>query len=275
MTRTALRGYLATGLAALLVGAYLFPIYWMYATSFKGPTEAMGYPPTLWPSDPQSIHAEVFVQFSMARYFWNSIVITFGVTAITMILGTGTAYALALTRNRFVEIALFAILLLQALPSSLMVTPLFVLFNTLGLLEQPRLAVVLAVVAKALPFYIVICRTAFLSVPGELRDAALVDGDSRIGVFFHIVLPLARNSILICAVLIAIQSMGEYIYSRSFIHQPELQPLTVGLNTFIGTNATNWLGVMTYTSILITPILFVFVLLQRRIVSGLTAGALK
>jgi multiple sugar transport system permease protein len=270
-----MRRYVPTAIAVALLAIYLFPIYWMYVTGFKSLTEAVQYPPTLWPRKPEFHHAEIFRQFSAARYFWNSMVITFGVTCITVLVGTGTAYALALSRNRFVEIVLFAILLLQALPPSLMVTPLFVLFNMAGLLGTPRFAVVLAVTARSLPFFIVICRTAFLQIPRELRDAALVDGNSNVGVFFNIALPLARNSIVVTAVLIAIQSMGEYVYSRSFIAKIELQPLTLGLSNFISAQQTNWIGVMIFASILVTPILIVFVFLQRRIISGLTAGALK
>ncbi|WP_421724935.1 carbohydrate ABC transporter permease [Bauldia sp.] len=269
------RQYVISLIAILILALYLFPIYWMYVTSFKPISELSQYPPTLWPQHPESNHVEIFENFAVARYFWNSIVITAGVTFITVVVGTGTAYGLALVRNRFVEVVLFTILLLQALPSSLMATPLFVLFNVVGLLQSPRLAVILAATAKSLPFFIVICRAAFLQIPKELRDAGLVDGNSRVGVFFRIALPLARNSILITAVLIAIQAMGEYVFSLSFIAQIELQPLTLGLNNFIGANQTDWNGVMVFASILVTPILFVFVFLQRRIISGLTAGALK
>lgn len=269
------KSYFQTAIAVTILALYMFPIYWMYVTGFKSPAEAVAYPPTLFPQDITSNHLEVFTSLSMGLYFWNSFVITFGVVLITIVAGTGTAYALSLGRNRYVEIALFLILLLQALPPSLMVTPLFVLFNIFGILETPRLAVILAVTAKSLPFFIVICRTAFLAVPRELREAALVDGNSRVGVFFWIVLPLARNVILVMAVLIGIQAMGEYVYSKSFIYDPNLAPLTVGLSNFVGAQSVDWLGIMTYSSILITPVLFVFVLIQRRLVSGLTAGALK
>lgn len=271
----ALKRYLPSLLALALVCVYLFPIYWMFATSFKGPAEAMLYPPTLWPQAPVSNHEAVFVGRNMARYFGNSIVITVGTLFITILIGTGAAYALSLSRNIWVEIALFSILLMQALPPSLMVTPLFVMFNMLGLLDTPRFAVILALSAKSLPFYIVICRTAFLGIPKELREAALVDGASRVGVFFGIVIPLARNAILVAATLLGIQAMGDYVYSASFIYKTELQPLTVGLATYVGAEVTDWAGIMTYSSIMVTPILIIFVLLQRRLVSGLTAGALK
>lgn len=100
-----------------------------------------------------------------------------------------------------------------------------------GLLEYPRLAVVLAQAAKLLPLYIVLCRTAFMQVPRELEEAALVDGNSRMGAFFQVAVPLARNGILVTSVLVFLQSFGEYVYSRSLIGERALQPATVGLQS--------------------------------------------
>lgn len=267
--------FLLTGIGVVLTALYLFPLYWMYLTAFKSSTEVFQFPPTFWPADPQWNFLQVFHDHHMSRYLWNSLVIAIGSTALVMVLGTGCGYVLARTRGRWMELALFLILMMQVLPPSLMVTPLFVAFNQVGLLETPRLAVVLAQVAKVLPLYIVLCRASFVQVPRELEDAALVDGSSRIGAFFRIMLPLARNGILISSVLIFLQSFGEYVYSRSLIASEELQTATVGLQAFMGPNVSDWTGVTTYVAIYVTPILIVFVLLQRRIVSGLTAGALK
>lgn len=262
-------------LGLVFTGIYLFPLYWMYLTAFKGSTEIFQYPPGFWPSDPQWTFLEVWQARDMGRYLWNSLIIAIGVTFLVTVLGTGCAYALARVRNIWMDMALFTILMLQVLPSSLMVTPIFVAFNQLGLLASPRLAVILAQTAKMLPLYIVLCRATFVQVPRELEDAALVDGSSRIGAFFNIMLPLARNGILVTSVLIFLQSFGEYVYARSLIAKNELQTATVGLQTFMGPEANDWNGIMTYTAICVTPILVIFVLLQRRIVSGLTAGALK
>ena len=109
----------------------------------------------------------------------------------------------------------------------------------------------------------------------ELEEAALVDGNSRVGAFFNIVLPLARNGILVAAILIFMQAFGEFVYSKSLIQEIELQPSSVGLNAFMGPNTNEWNRIMAFASIYVTPILAIFVLLQRRIVSGLTSGALK
>jgi multiple sugar transport system permease protein len=268
--------WLLLGLALALAAFYLFPLYWMYVTSLKSASEIYFNPPTFWPLDPDtSIYPGVWAGRNMPTFLWNSVVIASGVTAITVILGTGCAYVLARYRSVWVDIGLFLILMLQVLPASVMITPLFVGFNQVGLLHYPRTAVVLAAAAKSMPFFVVLVRATFMSVPRELEEAALVDGNSRIGAFFSIVLPLARNGILVCAILTFMSAFGEYIYSKSIIQETGLQPASVGLASFLGPNSSDWNSIMAYSAIYVTPILAIFVLLQRRIVSGLTSGALK
>ena len=262
--------------ALALAALYLFPLYWMYITSLKSGSEIFANPPTFWPNAPDfSVFPSVWVRRTMSSFLWNSVVIASGVTAITVVLGVGCAYVLARYRSIWVDIGLFTILMLQVLPASVMITPLFVGFNQIGLLGSPRFAVVLAAAAKSMPFFVVLVRATFMSVPRELEEAALVDGNSRVGAFFSIVLPLARNGILVCAILTFMSAFGEYIYSKSIIQDTALQPASVGLSGFLGPNSTDWNAIMAYSAIYVTPILAVFVLLQRRIVSGLTSGALK
>lgn len=270
------RNRLMLAVALVLAAIYLFPLYWMYITAPKTGSAMFATPPKFWPSEPQwSIYAFVWESRNMARYLWNSLVIAFGSVALIAVLGVGCAYVLARYRNVWVDIGLFLILMLQVLPASLMVTPIFVGFSQVGLLDTPRLAVILAIAAKSMPFFVVLVRATFMSVPMELEEAALVDGNSRIGAFFNIVLPLARNGILVSAILIFMQAFGEFVYSKSMIQAVELQPASVGLNTFMGPNTNEWNNIMAYATIYVTPILAAFILLQRRIVSGLTSGALK
>lgn len=262
--------------ALVLAAIYLFPLYWMYITSLKNGSEIFANPPTFWPQAPDpGVYPAVWARRSMATFLSNSVIIASGVTAITVLLGTGCAYVLARYRNVWIDIGLFAILMLQVLPASVMITPLFVGFNQVGLLAFPRTAVVLAASAKAMPFFVVLVRATLMTVPRELEEAALVDGNTRMGAFFFIVLPLARNGILVCAILTFMTAFGEYIYSKSIIQDPALQPASVGLSGFLGPNSSDWNAIMAYASIYVTPILAVFVILQRRIVSGLTSGALK
>ena len=270
------RNRLMLVIAIMLAIVYLFPLYWMYVTSLKTGSAMFATPPRLLPSDPQwTTYGDVWASRNMARYLWNSLVIATGSVALIAALGVGCAYVLARYRSGWVDAGLFLILLLQVLPASLMITPIFVGFSQVGLLDFPRFAVILAIAAKSMPFFVVLVRATFMSVPIELEEAAMVDGNSRIGAFFRIVLPLARNGILVSAILIFMQAFGEFVYSKSMIQAAELQPASVGLNSFMGPNTTEWNKIMAYATIYVTPILAIFVLLQRRIVSGLTSGALK
>ncbi len=263
-------------IAIIMAAIYLFPLYWMYITALKTGSEMFATPPSFWPSTAQwNTFAYVWESRNMGRYLWNSTLIAFGSVALIAILGTGCAYVLARYRNGWVDIGLFLILMLQVLPASLMITPIFVGFSQVGLLDYPRFAVILAIAAKSMPFFVVLVRATFMAVPMELEEAALVDGNSRIGAFFNIVLPLARNGILVSAILIFMQAFGEFVYSKSMIQNVELQPASVGLNSFMGPNTSEWNNIMAYATMYVTPILAIFVLLQRRIVSGLTSGALK
>ena len=262
----------AVGLAAI----YLFPLYWMYVTSLKTQTSIFAVPPEFLPGVPQwRNYALIWEVANIPRLLWNSLVIATGVTAITVITGAGVAYVLARYRNYWIDIALFLVLMLQVLPPSLMVTPIFVGFASVGLLDYPRFAAVLAISAKTMPFFVILCRAAFMTVPRELEEAALVDGNSRVGAFFMVVLPLARNGILVAALLIFMQGFGEYVYSASLIADNRLHPASIGMTNFLQPNVVNWNAIMAFAATYVTPILAAFVLLQRQIVDGLTAGALK
>ncbi|MBP1859238.1 carbohydrate ABC transporter permease [Rhizobium herbae] len=270
------RNRLMLVIAIIMAAIYLFPLYWMYITALKSGSEMFATPPSFWPSEPQwATYGFVWESRNMARYLWNSLIIASGAVVLITVLGVGCAYVLARYRNVWVDIGLFLILMLQVLPASLMITPIFVGFSQLGMLNYPRLAVIIAIAAKSMPFFVVLVRATFMAVPQELEEAALVDGNSRIGAFFNIVLPLARNGILVSAILIFMQAFGEFVYSKSIIQAVELQPASVGLNSFMGPNTNEWNNIMAYATIYVTPILAIFVLLQRRIVSGLTSGAIK
>jgi multiple sugar transport system permease protein len=263
-------------IAIILAAVYLFPLYWMYITALKTGSAMFATPPQFWPAEPQwDVFRFVWEGRNVGRYMWNSLVIAIGAVALITVLGTGCAYVLARYRNVWIDIGLFLILMLQVLPASLMITPIFVGYSQIGMLDYPRLAVIIAIAAKNMPFFVVLVRSTFMSVPQELEEAALVDGNSRFGAFFFIVLPLARNGILVSAILIFMQAFGEFVYSKSIIQAIEYQPASVGLNSFMGPNTNEWNRIMAFATMYVTPILALFVLLQRRIVSGLTSGALK
>ena len=271
-----LRNTVLLTVALILAGIYLFPLYWMYVTSLKTNSSIFAVPPQFLPGAPQwQTYTLIWGESNIVRYLANSLFIAFGVTLVTTVVGAGAAYVLARYRNIWIDVTLFLVLMLQVLPPSLMVTPIFVAFTSLGILEYPRIGAILAISAKTMPFFIILCRAAFMTIPRELEEAALVDGNSRIGAFAMIALPLARNGILVAALLIFMQGFGEYVYSASLIADNRLQPASIGMTNYLQPNVVTWNAIMAFAATYVTPILAAFVLLQRNIVSGLTSGALK
>lgn len=267
--------WLCTALGALIALAYLFPIYWTYASSLKGPAELFVSPPTLWPREPDlSGYRWIFTRENIPRYLLNSFLISAAVTALTLLLAVACAWGMARLRSRWIELALLAVMLSQVLPPALLATPMFILFRQAGLVNTQS-AVVLAIVTKTLPFAIVVLRTSFIQVPGELEEAARVDGCTRLSALWRVVLPVARTGILVAGVLVFLLAYGDFVYPLTLLNRPALQPATVGLFSFIGAEYSDWNNIMAFACVFITPAIALFVLLQRQIVAGLTAGALE
>ncbi|WP_293855294.1 carbohydrate ABC transporter permease [uncultured Alsobacter sp.] len=267
--------WMLTALGLAIAGCYLFPVYWMYASSLKPSFELNASPPTLVPHAPTfAAYAWIFTRENMARYMGNSLVIASAVTALSLVLATGAAYALSRVRSFWMDAVLVGIMLSQVLPPALLATPMFVIFRQIDLINT-QTAVVLATTTKTLPFAVVMLRTTFAQIPVELEEAARVDGCTRLSAFLRITLPVARIGYIVVGTLVFLLAYGEFVYPVSLVNKNELQPATVGLYGFVGADYSDWGNAMAFASVVVTPVILVFVLLQRRIVSGLTAGAIK
>ncbi len=257
------------------VAIYLFPIYWMIASGFKTSAEIFANPPTWVPQHPtlQSYYY-AFARENILRYLRNSLIIAVPVTGLTLVLGSMGAYAMNRIGSRIVDLSLFVVLLLQVFPEALLATPMFIIFKAMGLLNTFA-AVVLATTSQQLAFALVILRPLFRQVPIELEEASYVDGCTRFQAFCRIVLPLMRVALIVVGTVSFVRAYGQFVYALALLSQQELQPATVGIYSFIGAEYADWHRVMAFSSIFVLPILAVFLLLQEKIVAGLTAGALK
>ena len=269
------QGWLYTVVGVTGVALYLFPIYWMFVSGFKDSAEIFANPPTLVPRHPTlAAYDYVFWRENVLRYLRNSLAIAVPVTALTVIMGAMGGYALSRLRSRLVDAALLTVLLLQVFPDALLATPMFIIFRTLGLLNSFA-AVILATTSKTLAFALVVLRPMFRQVPMELEEASLVDGCNRFQTFHRIVLPLMQVPLVVIGALSFVQAYGQFVYALTLLSRQELQPATVGIYSFVGAEYADWHRVMAFASLFVAPILVLFLLLQRRIVAGLTAGALK
>jgi multiple sugar transport system permease protein len=268
-------GWTYTVIGVVGVAIYLFPVYWMFISGLKNSAEIFAKPPTFIPAHPTlDAFFYVFARENILRYLRNSLTIAIPVAALTLILGSMGAYALSRLRTRLVDVALVIILMLQVFPEALLATPMFIIFRTLDVLNTFT-AVILATASKTLAFALVVLRPLFRQVPIELEEASRVDGCNAFQTFWRIVLPIMKIPLLVVGALSFVQAYGQFVYALTLLSQQELQPATVGIYAFVGGEYADWHRVMAFSSVFVLPVLIMFLLLQRKIVAGLTAGALK
>jgi multiple sugar transport system permease protein len=259
---------------AIVVG-YLFPVYWMFISGLKTSAEIFADPPSMVPQHPTlAAFRYVFERENVARYMRNSLAIAIPVTVVTLVLGSSGSYALSRLRSSLVDVALVVALILQIFPDALLATPMFIMFRHFNLLNTFT-GVVLATSAKSVAFALVILRPMYRQVPIEIEEASRVDGCNTFQTFWRIVLPIMRVPLIVVGVLSFVQAYGQFVYPLTLLSKQELQPATVGIYSFIGAEYADWDRVMAFASVFALPVLILFLLLQRKIVAGLTTGALK
>ena len=268
--------YRRTIVGVVIVGLLLFPVYWMLLTSLRSEAEAVQTPPELLPSgaDLSAYQVAVLDNPTIRRAVLNSLIISAGTMALTMLLAVPAAYVLARRRVRGVTPMMLLLLIVQLLPGIAVATPLFVLFRQLGLLNS-LFGIVLADATITLPFAILILRPFFLRIPRELEMAALVDGCRPLGAFARVVLPVSRPGIVTVAALSFLLAWGEFLFALSLTTSESVQPLTVALATFSSSTGTPWSQVMAVATVVAIPIVLLFIAIQRYIVGGLTLGGIK
>ena len=267
--------WLCCAIGIAIVISYLFPVYWMFISGLKTSAEIFADPPSMVPQHPTlaAFHF-VFERENVVRYMRNSLAIAIPVTMVTLVLGSSGAYALSRLRTSLVDVALVVALILQIFPDALLATPMFIMFRHFNLLNTFT-GVVLATSAKSVAFALVILRPMYRQVPMEIEEASRVDGCNTFQTFWRIVLPIMRVPLIVVGVLSFVQAYGQFVYPLTLLSKQELQPATVGIYSFIGAEYADWDHVMAFASVFALPVLILFLLLQRKIVAGLTTGALK
>lgn len=265
-----------TLLSVAIVIAYLFPVYWMFATSLKTNAGVYASPPQIFPWPPMfgSYYEAVINNPLTLRSIFNSAVVGTGVMLLTLLLAAPAAYALARLQLRLAPVILLMLLITQLLPAIVIATPLFVAFSRVQLLNSYP-ALILADTTFSLPFAVIVLRPFFLTVPRELEAAAKIDGCNQFDAFWRVILPLVRPGLITVAVFAFLMGWGEFLFAMTLTTNESVQLATAALNKFIGQYGTEWNNLMAVASTVALPIVIVFASLQRYIVSGLTAGSVK
>lgn len=265
--------YLMVIVLAVIIVA---PFLWIFLGSFKPNFEFMQKQgQTLWIGNPTlSNYQRLFREYDFARYFLNSTIVATVTAVVSTSLSAFAGYSLARFSFPGKSAISYLILLTQMIPAIATIIPLFLWFKMLHLLDT-YWALIIAYNAFAIPFNIWLLRGFFMEIPVELEEAAMIDGAGQIGTFLRIVLPLSSPGLIATLIFSFILAWHEFIFAVTFINKDEIRTLTVGIAAMRGVEIVDW-GLLNAGVVITTiPLAILFAFIQRYLVKGLTAGAVK
>ncbi|MFQ5932151.1 MAG: carbohydrate ABC transporter permease [Nitrospiraceae bacterium] len=258
----------------LTVGLSLFPFLWFVVTSLKTQKEVEAIPPTWSPSGSLDFYQSALVDHQLTDYILNSVLVAGSTTLLALGIGIPAAYALARLKLPGKVWILGALLSISMFPQLAIAGPVWQILERIGGLNT-RWGLLLPYVTLTLPLAIWILASFFKELPTELEEAARVDGCGPWQTMIRVMVPLAAPAIFTAAILTFIYAWNEFFFALLILTQPERQTLPVGIALFQGEFTMPW-GELAAASVIATlPLVFLVVLFQRWIVSGLSAGAVK
>jgi len=252
---------------------FLFPPVWLVLTSLKTYKDAFAMPPVLFFRPTFASYLQILTDGKFVWYAVHSTVVAFGSTAISLLVGTPAAYALAKMRFRWSHDLSLFILGSRIAPPIMTLFPLYLIFFHVHLLDN-LLALVITYVAVELSLVIWMLETFFEDVPDEIREAALVDGTSEVGAFLRIMLPLVRSGLAATAILSLIQAWNEFLFAL-VLTGSNSSTLPVGITSFLTFQGTEWGPLTAAGTLVMIPMLIFGLLVQKPLVRGMTLGAVK
>jgi multiple sugar transport system permease protein len=265
---------LYTALACAAVFAF-FPIYWMLVTSLRPNTEVFAFPPTLLPETVTLEHYQNFIRNpQLLRYLGNSVLVA-SVTAISsLLISTYAAYAFSKFRFRGRRSLMFLVLSAQMFPQALLLITLYLMFSRMQLLNT-YLVLVLSFTTFTLPLCIWMLKGYFDQIPNDLIEAAKVDGANQLQIIHRVLLPITGPALVATGLFAFMRGWNDFIYALTLVGKDK-QTLPPGLVlTYVGEFQSQWADMMAASLLVSLPLVIAFIIFQRHIVSGLTAGAVK
>jgi len=266
-------GPVAVVIKLVLALLYGVPLLWILLTSFKSSADVFATESTFFFRPVTEAYVNVLGPdlFVALR---QSILIAVGTTVLVLLIGIPAAYGLARTSGWITSIGLGLLIVLQMLPQTANVIPLFQVFGDWGLLDR-TVGVILADTALLTPFAVMLMRPFFRAVPPQLEEASSLDGASLPRTFLQIVLPVARNGVATTGTLVFMLAWGEFLYAVNLFLSPGTYPLSALVAQQVGAFGINWPGLMALAVLTSIPILIVYTLSYRLLRDGLTVGAVK
>ena len=275
------RTFSLNALAVLVALLTLFPIFWMVSTAFKPSQEIYSLTPHLLPTHPSLVNFATVLsgQASGIGSYWlffrNSIAVTVATVILSSLVSLLASVAVARFRFRLRASFLIMLLVVQMIPAQALIIALFLNFNRIGLLQSlPGLILVYS--AQALPVSIWMLRNFVATVPRELEEAAAVDGAGPLRIFWRILFPLVMPGLIATSVFAFITAYNEFIVALTFLGQAHSDyTLPIYVTYFFTRGGAQWGPIMAASTLYTIPVVVFFLIVQRRMTSGLVAGAVK
>jgi multiple sugar transport system permease protein len=263
-------------LLAALIGMFVFfPFVWMILTSLKTETEALKIPVIWLPERPTlAAYITMWMRKNYATYFFNSTVVSISTSAISTLLGAMAGYGFSRFALRGRGLLMGFILTTQMLPGVLVVGPYFRILASLGLYDT-RTGLIIAFLTICLPFATWMLKGFIDGIPSELDEAAMVDGCSRFRIFFTIILPLVRPGMVATMLFAFLLAWGDLLWVQTLTNSEAMVTVTLAIARTVQEFYVNWPELMAGALMGGLPGIVLYLLLQRWLVQGLTAGAIK
>ena len=259
----------------IFVFVSVFPLLWVFKMSIVTKAELFATPPTLLPQNVSGAEwAQVLGDATFQKALINSTIIASVTTVICLFFGSIAAYAISRLRFRFKSSVMTLILAISFFPPVAIIAPLFIQYTQLGVIDTYT-SVIITDTVFALPLTIWLLVAFFRELPVDLEDAARVDGATTIQAFRKVIVPLAAPGVFTTAILTFIYAWNEFLFANTFLFDENTQPVTVVIPNFATIYTVDY-GAQAAASVIVTvPLVILVLIFQRRIVSGLTAGAVK
>jgi arabinogalactan oligomer/maltooligosaccharide transport system permease protein len=252
----------------------LAPVVWTLLNGFKPESRIFSTRIELFAEPTLQNYADLFTRGDFLRWGFNSLLVAALTTVAGLLLASTSAYALSRFKFRGRSVSLYVFLVVQMFPGIILLVPLYRIFVSLGLLDTPY-SLVLAYSTIAIPFCILMLKGYFDAIPYEIEEAGRVDGLGVFGSFWRIVVPLSIPGLAVTAFYSFITAWNEFLFARAFLTNRDALTLPVGMSTFIDPLNQPW-GLLSAGAVLITlPVMVLFYMAQRYLISGLTTGGVK
>ncbi len=252
----------------------LLPFLWFIDTSFKSEIEVTSIPPSVMPSFNLDFYRSAINNYNLLHFIKNSVIVAGSVTVITILLSMLAGYALARLRFRYKGIIMGSLLAVSMFPQISIAGPVWRILESMGWLNSYQ-GLIAPYVTLTLPLGVWILASFFKELPVELEDAAKMDGCSHLQTLMKIILPLAAPGVFTAAILVFIYAWNEFFFALLIMTRQDYQTLPVGIALFQGQYTLPWGEIAAASTVATVPLVALVLLFQRRIVRGLSAGAIK